>query len=331
MRQKNTLAIYGCGGMGINACTKIIDIPTSATGFPDAVFTLIDTSQSNLNSDLNGMNKYLIPGLDGSGKDRSYTHRLATPHINQILNDYQPKDFNIVIFSLSGGSGSILGPLLVNELLKRDLDVIVFCVGSTDSGIEADNSLKSIATLQGISRTIHKPISARIYMNSDNYPRTDVDKQIEHDIRGLALLLSGINEELDNEDIHNFLYFSNLKNVAVPAQLVDLLVYSKKEEESVPENLTAIAVASLLPSYSDSRLNLGQPYSCAGYMPRGLTEASAAGFKPLHFILTTSLLGDRIKQLKETVESFEQTKKALSTSVTSIAVSGECSDGGFFL
>lgn len=330
MRQKNKIAIYGCGGMGINACTKVINIPTNATGFADVEFTLVDTSQSNLSSSAEGMNKYLIPGLDGSGKDRKFTHEQALPHINTILTKHQPKDFNIVIFSLAGGSGSVLGPLLISELLSRDENVFAFCVGNLDSGIEADNSLKTVATLQGISQSKQCPVVARFYMNDVDYTRTHVDTQLEHDIRALALFLSGTNEELDNEDIHKFLFFNRVSKVPVPPQLVDFMVFSQTDTAELPSGFVAIAVASVLPSYDDARLNLGQPYSCAGYMPAGLTEASSSGFKPLHFILTNAFLNERLEKLNAVVAKFEESKKILAQT-PSLKLTEGMSDGGFFL
>jgi hypothetical protein len=276
------------------------------------------------------MNKYLIPGLDGSGKDRRFTHEQALAHINPILTKHQPKDFNIVIFSLAGGSGSVLGPLLVRELLARDENVFVFCVGNLDSGIEADNSLKTVATLQGISQSLKVPVVARFYMNDATYTRTQVDNQLEHDVRALALFLSGINEELDNEDIHNYLYFSKVSKVPVPPQLVDMLIYSKTENSEEPKGFVAIAVASVLPSYDDARLNLGQPYSCAGYMPTGLTEASSAGFRPLHFILTNAMMNERLEKLNAVVVKFEESKKVLAEAPI-LKVSEGVTDGGFVL
>lgn len=327
MNQRNTLSIYACGGTGINLSTKVISIPTSATGFPEVEHTLIDTSESNMDAEgKKGKNVYLIPGLEGAGKERRFGYENAEPHINPILTKFKPKDVSIVIFSLSGGSGSVLGPLIIRELLDRDLDVIAFCIGNCDNGKEADNSLKTISTLQGISSKSKKPIIARFYHNDNKSPRGQVDVQIENDIRGLAMLLSGFNRELDNRDIHNFLHYN--MSTGLPAQLVDLIVYAKTEKSEDPSGFTAIGIASLLTNKEDMLLNMGQPYGCVGYMPSGITEAFAAGVYPLHFILTNALINERIEKYKKSVEEFTKAKEQLA-SMSILKIAENCDEGGF--
>lgn len=327
MNQRNTLSVYACGGTGINLATKVLSIPTSATGFPEVEFTLIDTSESNMDSEgKKGKNVYLIPGLEGAGKERKFGYEQAEPHINPILTKFKPKDVSVVIFSMSGGSGSAIGPLLIRELLLRDLDVIAFCVGNCDNGKEAENSLYSIATLQGISNTIKKPVVARFYHNDNKTPRGQVDIQIENDIRGLAMLLSGFNTELDNRDIHNFLHFNNSTKLA--PQLVDLIVYAKTEKSEDPSGFTAIGIASLLTNKEDTLLNMGQPYGCVGYMPNGVTEAFAQGVYPIHFILTNALINEKLEKYKKAVDDFAKAKEQLAN-VPILKVSENCNDGGF--
>ena len=327
--KKNVISIYACGGAGINIATQALKIPSGATGFPDIEITLVDTSDSNIDKEsIKDKNIYLIPGLDGSGKDRRFGYENAAPHIVPILRNYKPKDFSIIIFSLSGGSGSTIGPLLVKELIERDQNVFCFVIGNLANGTEAENSLKTIATLQGISSKLKKPIVAKFYENDDETPRGFVDIQIENDIRALSILLSGMNIELDDEDIHNFLYYNTLPSMKqLNAQLVDLVVYHKKEDSRDPTGFIAIAVASLLSDKSDPLLLMGQPYGCVGFMPPALIESTQSKMNPFHFILTNAHLNDRIEKFNKVVRDFELSKEQIAKTANLKLTEGINEDG----
>lgn len=332
MSIKNTISIYGCGGAGINIVTKVLSIPSTSVGFPEVEYTLIDTSDSNLKGIEKSNNKYhtyLIPGVDGAGKDRKFGIDVIEPHCDKVLNLHKPKDCSIVIYSLAGGSGSTAGPLIVRELLKRDKCVISICIGNTTNGVEAKNTLDTIADLQRISKKLDKPLVACFYKNDNSTPRSAVDDSIENDVRALSLLLSGANEELDGEDIQNFLYFNKKKN-SIPAQVVDMLIYSKSDDSEDPSGFTAIGVASVLPSRSHGGLDLGQTYGCVGYMPAGVTEASSSGIKPLHYILTNSLMNERLESYQATVKRYKDSKDELISSALLTLVEGDDGDDTIF-
>ncbi len=326
-KRKNTISVYACGGTGINLATKVLACHSSVTGFPDTEINLIDTSESNLDKERSkGKGIYLIPGLDGSGKNRKFGHENAVPHVNKILVQFKPKDFSIVIFSTSGGSGSILGPLLIKELLERNENVVAFCIGSVESGKETENTLKTIASLQGISKNLNKSIVAKFYLNDNDNTRNMVDRQVENDYRALTIMLSGLNEGLDDQDIHNFLNYS--KVVDVKPQLVDLLFFTRDDKCKEPSGFTAIAVANLLVSTDDKLLLLDQPYGCTGYMPSGLTDAYADGLKPMFFILTNALMKTRLETYMEVMKAYEAAKDRLDT-VSSVDI-GEADGDGFY-
>lgn len=217
--------------------------------------------------------------------------------------------------------------MLHRELLTRDKCVISICIGNTSNGKEAENTLNTIATLQGISRTLDRPVVASFYNNDDRTSRILVDQHIEDDVRVMALLLSGNNEELDSEDIHNFLYFT--KKTGIPSQVADMKIYSKTADSTDPSGYVAIAVASILPSREDRQINLGQPYGCTGYMPVGVTEASSAIINPMHFILTNAYMNQRLEDYKAIVDQFKASMEQLSkTAILNIA---EVSDGNGFV
>lgn len=328
-----TISLYGCGGTGANLLQNVIEIPETATGFSKTELTLIDTSTSNFDQKAiadKGINTFLIPGLDGSGKNRKFASENAVPLVNEILTKHKAQDLSVVIFSLSGGSGSVIGPLLIKALIERDKDVVAICIGSTTSGKEASNTLNTIATLKTISaKVVEKPIVAKFYMNAKETNRDVNDAQVNNTIRVLSAFASGKNTGLDQHDIHNCLYYSQPAITNVPPQLVDLMIHADEDgTDNRPSGFVAIAVASLLTKASDELLELGQPYGCEGFMPDGLINATDPKMCPVHFILTNGLMNARMETLKATVDKFAEDEKTLMANA-SLEVEGDADDNGF--
>lgn len=312
------LHIYGAGGCGSNLVQNVVNIPKGATGFPDTVYTLVDTSLSNITpaGKEKCNNPYIIPGLDGSGKDRKYGYKNIVGHIDKVLELHPPEDFNIVIFSLSGGSGSSAGALLMSEMIKRDIPVVGICIGSNANGIEASNTLKSVKTLQNLSVSMLKrPVVCSFYMNSSATPSSEVDQMVESDVRALALMMSGYNSGLDSKDIGHWLRYDLV--TSVPGQLVDLIIHSPKSDTPELTDVNAISVVSLLPDRDSHPLEVNQPYGCFGYLPNGVIEASQNAIRAMHFIITNGQLDDRLEHLATVVANLEAAERELQEGANS--------------
>src|ERR1700690_3688627 len=130
--EQGKVRLYGCGGLGSNIVKDYIG-RQPAPGFATPLTSFIDTSRSNLAGIANQDDIFVLEGTDGSGKVRKENHAQISAAVKQILLKQAPEDFNIVIFSASGGSGSVIGPLLVSELLSRGHAVVVLTAGSSES------------------------------------------------------------------------------------------------------------------------------------------------------------------------------------------------------
>jgi len=321
-KSKSTLRIYGCGGLGVNAINNV-DIPSDSAGFPDTVYSLIDTSKSNIQPKSNKGDIFLIPGVDGSGKDRAFTHSVAVPHINSIFLKHPPADFNIVIFGLSGGSGSVLGPLIVEELINRGKPVVILSVISTASSRETTNAYNTIGTLQNLStKKLGRPIAGLFYENNNETNRQEVDRNIDIDLRSLAMLASGTNEELDSQDIFKWLNYD--KNSKVAPQIVDIIIHLNGKDGELPIELAAISVASLLTSKEDNIVDLGQTYSCVGYYPEAALTATRHETPSTYFIITNQLMGNRITNLQAAIDKYKKAEAAIQN--TQIQTFGDGDD-----
>lgn len=98
--------LLGAGGAATNIISTHYGIQQSE-GFAEIHTCFADTSLSNVRDKIGTKIKeedvYIIEGGDGSGKLRQYNSSEITKNIKPILHKFKPEDFNILVFSASGG------------------------------------------------------------------------------------------------------------------------------------------------------------------------------------------------------------------------------------
>jgi len=193
-----SVKLIGCGGGGINLVNKLSKF------VKDDQVLLIDTSTSNIDNNAKKFQFLKIDGFDGSGKFRATNYNEISKFIsNQLFEIDELADINIILFSLSGGSGSVIAPLLLSEIKRRDKISICVCISDSESFIDVTNTyntLQSIATITS-KNDIYLP-----FMLFDNsYQRSVVDKSIINKVSKLIKVLSTKLKEIDNTDIMNWL------------------------------------------------------------------------------------------------------------------------------
>lgn len=313
------LNIYACGGAGLNVAQNTIDIPTTE-GFPNTEITLVDTSSSNVAKDLAKENfrTLFIDGLKGTGKDRSFALSHCRPEINDYLASNKPGDFNFVVFSLAGGSGSVTGPLIAGNLLGQGLPVICFLIGSTEDGIQTKNTFNTLRTLQNLSKVHKAPLVICYYQNDNegkienprpNYGREEVvNAKVASNMRSVALLVSEYHNGLDRRDIKNWLFYNNV--VDVKPMLCELIIAQDNSEIGQFKG-TVVSSASLLGHADDLVPDLMQPYSCKGIMKSKLTQGEEK-VPNLHFLTTSSFIKNVHNSVKEELDQYEMIQSRLS-------------------
>lgn len=274
--------IYCAGGFGIN-------IGTQVAGFDDICY--IDTSDSNRTDAIDPSKVYRIEGLNGAGQNLRNIYPKILPHIPQILERFEPAEFNIVIFSASGGSGRGLGPLIIRELLKSGKSVVALVVGETDTAIYLENTTNTLKSLESISLNLQRPIAMGYFQNEKGVPLKVVDEDILFSIDALLELTNQNNLELDHSDIHNWINYSNV--VSLHPQLSALTITDDRKQANMV--LEPIATLSLYSNRDDYAI-VGNPhFSKVGY-PR---EPLASQFDQLHFVINTITIEEIMKTLNE--------------------------------
>lgn len=315
-RPVGTVRVFACGGGGINLGKEYLQDGHSAD-VANFQIAFIDTSDSNLDDRLVD-NCWLFKDLDGSGKIRNSNDQVIAKAIPDILRKFAPGDLNIVIFTASGGTGSVAGPLILKQLLEDGHSAVGIVTGSYESIKTAENTIGTMKTLDAIARATNKPVIIQFGMNEVNVPRSAVDREARIMIESLAVLCSRRNHGLDTADIASFLHFN--KSTEIGACLARIHVSATIDEfESLVKD--PIAVAYLKREQDDPQPTVFAPYSCDGFMP-GVIQASTS----LFFGVENRSFGDVVKKLDGLKKEMEMQRTTRAEAV-SFLVGNETTSG----
>lgn len=298
------IKLYCAGGAGINIGSYFSNQTVKdnlAVSNAEIIPTYIDTSRSNLAKSIPEESVYMIEGLDGSGKVRSENYKHITDCVLDILQSHPPGDLNIVLSSGSGGSGSVIAPVLIGELTQLGVPVVVIVVGSTDSRIELENTIRTLKSYESIAQLRKTPIAGMYFQNSSKSPRKSVDADIHRAINVLSVLFSGNIDELDSSDLRNWLNYT--KVTSFEPHFCNLEFFSDKV--NLEKSHHAISVATLCEPGGDSNTGTTVEYQCVGLI------SSKPDFKlPLHVVILTGAIDLVHKNLSESLKVIDQARQA---------------------
>lgn len=317
---KGQIRFYGASGCGINLALPYAS-SKSLDGYADIHTCFIDTSLSNLPSDgsMKEDQTFIFEGIDGSGKVRSTNYHEISKNIKAMVLKFPPMDLNIVAFSASGGSGNIIGSLLVKELLEKGETVVTLVVGSEESKITTDNTVKSLQSLDSISRKLGVPVVMAYVHNSSDNPRSHNDKLLHTVVNSLCMLASRENRELDTRDVANFINFSKVAEVKEGLSLL----YIEPDIDAAAAIEYPIATASLMHEYGATPDKLEPEYSTVGYPSFPILKES-----DLHFIISQGRVQDIFNNLKKRLQRYEDSAVAKPKSEALVSKDTQVEDDG---
>jgi hypothetical protein len=318
----NQLNLYCCGGAAINIGKYFLKYVGSSTdGYAKLHTCFIDTSKSNLSHDIPDELIYVLDKVDGSGKYRASNYEQLAKVSDDILDVFKPSRFNVVIHSASGGTGSTIGPILVNDLLARGENVVVITIGSIASRIETDNTIKTLKSYEMITHKTGKPVPV-VYRQNSADGRGIVDQHIHSVLVTLAIMFSGCNREMDTADLVNWLDYR--KVTSHTAKISELRFF--EEQVDIPKGTTLVSVATL--SSIDRPTDVGKlvEYQTVGFLNDQV--CSSVSKLPIHGCILTGSFTAVMDGLSQHLNSYPSSK---SNTDLLVDVNSESTDKGLIL
>lgn len=280
------------GGCGLNVATHLVDLPN---------VHCIDTCDKNLVDAHKKTNVFLTKGTRGAGKNRKYILPLIRDQIKDFMVTLPEADFYILCYSLGGGSGSTLAPLVTNQLAQRGASFVSFVIGATESPEVLQNDTDTMKSLEAISMRMKLPIVVNYTPNVNGITFDAVNRGVAENIRRVVCLTNGNHGRLDVHDVSNWVRFTD-KHSHLLAQVCELHIEtSRKDAESIPE---PISTASLYLDES-KEFAFGNPVvRTAGIMKSDDTDVTD---DQMHFVINSVGVVEIMKGIHDT--KTEQTRK----------------------
>lgn len=320
------LKMYNCGGAGMNLGSHFVKyLGQQAPGFAEIDTVFIDTSASNISSAIPSDKIYLVDGKDGSGGLRRSNYDPLLECSKEILHLHKPEQANLVVHSASGGTGSVIGPILALEMLTRGETVIVIMIGGTPSLIQTKNTINTLKTYESYAKKHGVPINAVYRENSLDKPRSVVDKELQTMIVVLAALFSGGNRELDSADLRHFLNYTKVTSYGPKLTLLDL--FSK--DIVLGKGQSVISLATLVDDKVSSEVSQPVEYQTVGFLPDACKEAITINL-PIHAATITGYFNGVIDALEEKVAKYGEAREAV-VEKSIISTTDGATENGMFL
>lgn len=314
MKKENRIRVYCAGGMGMDLGSQISN-PLFDTCY-------LDVSDANYNTDeIHEERIHLVAGAKkGSGSDRSTNYGPIKQAVPAFIHEFPPTDFNIVLFSSSGGTGSMAGPLIVSALLEARVPFMVVTLTDASTTRWTKNAIQTLQTLEAQALRFGLPVVMNHHQNGD-VPRGEVDREILYAIEAIGYLASGENHALDTQDVANFVQYTELTDVQ--AQLATVTIHDTRQTASTV--IEPIATASLYTRREDY-VAFGSPkYTTYGF-PR---SGDLFGGQQLHFVINHATLESIHGQLEERRVDLQRTHSGYKQRKAIVGTDDNVDNDGF--
>ncbi len=291
-KTQSDLRIYYCGGTAINIGRLFVATCNTLNG---QNANMVGLDMSDRNNPQNGeFEVERQPGAHGSGKDGKTNYEGAPAFVDDVLARHKPGVFNIVVLGTGGGSGWLLGALIIRKLLEAQLPVVAMIIGDTSSEIELANTIRTFSSLDAHRKALNLPVVFN-YLENGNETYQSINEKAVNRMEFLSLMLTEEHEGPDREDIRSFLQFS--KNTSAPAILTQISICDQNTIGDHKSNV--VATMSLYRNAKDVKNEFdGVVYKSVGIFREGIKLPS--DLQVLHAVLDH---GDTVQKITALIES----------------------------
>lgn len=316
------VGIIGAGGAGKVAAIRASKF-LSSTG---TKITTIDTS--GVETRIENVESIKIGDLNGSGKLRSENVEIISNFINDWITKTTFEDVTIILHALAGGSGSIITPLLIDEITRQGKIAIMIGIVDTESEIDTTNVFNSLRTYDNIVNKRKCYLPTVLFDNK--FGRPTVDKGIDTVVKNLVDILIIPFVGLDTQDRVKFLNPHIFPDVEHGIKLISITNDLDKDWDDklgmiIPETSYTKVDAVLLISKKDNHRSIETLCSVSF---RGYYENDGSDYI---VSIGYHIPQDFVKALNNRIHSFKSVTEVKKTSFASEYEIGQESKKGLVL
>ena len=294
------VVVIGCGGLGINVAASLAKQFEGADK-ENIEFLLIDGSDSNMIGK-EGMDDifWKVPNIDGAGKVRKQGATQYMEFVKSNASKIPQANMYILVYSLSGGSGSVLGPTLNLELMKKGALTANVVLATDNSSKDVENTFNTLSGLANNVRQLGRPIHFCVEESSTAKP-SEIDAMLSESVIELMRICGERHMGLDSNDVRSFLDYQT--HGIAPA----LTMIERFDDASAMKELegAAITTLSLLTDNDNARPDVGAVFN---------TDGICSSSVDTHFVTTTKNMDSLSRKIKERHDYYKGTAQGLNLS-----------------
>lgn len=307
---ENALMLYACGGAAASVSSMVEssrDINVVGLAPINAVYA--DVSKSDVKDlEISEEHLYLFPeAKDGSGGIRSANTKPIRAHAKEMLQKFKPTQTSVALFSASGGTGNVIGGVILNELLGDDVDPIVIVIGSTESDIHIRNTLSVLKMIEKLTINHNRAINMVYLENSKETPPSMVDEQVCYYLVSIATVFSRQNKSLDRADLRSVLNYDTVTKFK--PHMSGLRVIEGEINSSTPGVDKIISVASIIKDLDNRGLDVRVPFARHGILPVNAPVEQISRL-PFHLAVTAYPFNDIAERLNKELAEIDRANAA---------------------
>jgi hypothetical protein len=300
------IAIYFCGGTGFNNGARFLEATKDNQILKETTQTyFVDASTSNhrpFNTDENTM---VVGSGQGSGAHRAENAEDIRNEVPQILKNFKPGVFNILVGSASGGSGSVIINELQRALVMRDINVAAVMSGSRSTRTNIENMNKLFQSFGLVTKKYQKPSLINLRVQEHGETREKVDAMILNNLLLLTLFLSGRDDKLDITDLTHLFNYPKVTGFAPAVASLDLFI----NELKLDKNETLYAVGTIARPGTVTDITPVPQYQPVGFIHEDLSGIFDE-ISVLHWAITGNSFDRLVKELETAVAGFKEESTA---------------------
>lgn len=319
-----TVEVIAAGGCGQNILKKVLALKSNYDR--PIKYRIIDTSASNV-AGLESIPFDAIGEL-GSGKDRGKNLDAIQKYIDVHPNLFkEAQDITFILFSLAGGSGSVIAPLLAHRIMRNTNKVVVL-VGVADRSSERDCT-NTINTIKSFANSAEKnghyfPI---MLFNNHGVGRIPVNKTAAQRVVEMIDLLTS--DSIDEIDYNDKMHYLRPTTMGCPPGLY-LLSVSATDSDTAED----------LPGEENIIVGVGDTlHACmvvndTGLTPDILTAFTCVGIseeKKFFSTIGKPISASFIADLNETKERYQENARQKDNSGSSLVDAGNDTNSGIVI